>query len=162
MTKRRKFSGNQCFLCGRQCVPATDNMGQPYMGCPVCRLKEPPHEGKLALPKCPTCSDCVVVAALNDRIAELEAALVRAERELEGCVTVDSALAVQDELQRECDAWRALATGLAGEEELMFANLPDAFRVFCAADVGEGSSWGAAAADLAERLGLIARGKTDG
>jgi hypothetical protein len=33
-----RFRGNQCFNCGRECVPATDAQGEPYMGCPVCRI----------------------------------------------------------------------------------------------------------------------------
>lgn len=35
---RSKFRGNRCFNCGRECVPTTDALGQPYMGCPVCRI----------------------------------------------------------------------------------------------------------------------------
>lgn len=46
VSKKRGYSGNQCFLCGRQCVPAKDNFGQPYMGCPVCRVTT---EGNLEL-----------------------------------------------------------------------------------------------------------------
>lgn len=64
MTKRAKYSGNQCFLCGRQCVPATDNDGQPYMGCPVCRFSPAPTEFR------PSRAD-VLVAQLTQAQAEI-------------------------------------------------------------------------------------------
>jgi hypothetical protein len=41
MSKRSPYRGNQCFNCGTQCVPCTDNFGQPYQGCPRCVIKLP-------------------------------------------------------------------------------------------------------------------------
>lgn len=68
MTKRKRFSGNQCFNCGRQCVPATDNLGQPYMGCPVCRLVLPKGD-----PVVPSLRE--QLAAANERARRAEETL---------------------------------------------------------------------------------------
>jgi hypothetical protein len=49
-----RYRGNRCFFCGPQCVPCTDNMGQPYQGCPRCRVVA--HK---ALPgDVPSCTHC--------------------------------------------------------------------------------------------------------
>lgn len=34
--RKPKYRGNRCSLCGAVCVPAVDNYGQSYMGCPYC------------------------------------------------------------------------------------------------------------------------------
>jgi hypothetical protein len=42
------FPPNACFNCGRPVVPAIDNHGEPYMGCPRCVIALP---GVAVLPK---------------------------------------------------------------------------------------------------------------
>lgn len=39
--KRYGFGKGRCYLCGTICVPAVDNCGQPYMGCPCCVIIDP-------------------------------------------------------------------------------------------------------------------------
>jgi hypothetical protein len=32
---------SRCSICGSRCVPCVDNLGQSYMGCPVCIVADP-------------------------------------------------------------------------------------------------------------------------